>query len=248
MDEDANVEGEQEGGPDKVRYVRYVRTTSLTRVLAPLSKEAIMGVEAVRNIQLGATKDVPFTYLRVANRDVLDVDLDYNGAIYGPFAKEDIVGYIGKTCTNADVMGLDVLLPNEFGGFMASKFEKDYFTKFRYVIHLDHYPCRRDGEKNAFWADVRNFMEPEDAEWMEPASLDFSYVLPDTVFKETSKTKGRVSADYKHQVDQWKRDAGSNWEVIRKAVDLSFPKDFTASRTYRWVAEDTWKLDRVGNF
>src|SRR5438445_625327 len=183
-----------ESGAATVRYVRYVRTTSFLKVLAPLHKDAIMGVQAVRNTQLGVDKEVPFTYLKVANRNVLDIDLDYNSAIYGAFSKDDVVRFIDGRCGNADVMGLDILLPGDFGKFMAAKFEKDHFAKYRYVVHLDHYPCRRDGEKNAFWADVRSFMEPDDAEWMEPASLDFSFVLPDTVFKETSKTKGRVGA------------------------------------------------------
>jgi len=236
------------GAASKVRYVRYVRTTSFLKVLTPLDRDVIMGVQAVRNTQLGVDKEIPFTYLRVANRTIFDMDLDYNSAIYGPFSKDNVVSFISGNCGNADVMGLDILLPGEFGSFMAAKFLKDHFASHRYVIHLDHYPCSRDGEKNAFWADVRNFMEPEDTEWMQPASLDFSFVLPDTVFKEVSKTKGRVSADYKHQLDQWKRDAGSNWEVMRKAVDLSFPRDYTAARTYRWVAEDTWKLDKVGDF
>lgn len=242
-----NVELEP-GKADEVKYVRYVRTTSFRRVLGPLPREKIAGVQAVRNAQLDVNSEVPFTYMRVANRTILNLDLDYNSAIYGPFAKNEVVGLIHEMAGNADVQGLDLLLPEEFGKFMAAKFEKDHFASHRYVVHLDHYPCRRDGEKNAFWADVRSFMEPEDTEWMEPASLDFSFVLPDTVFKEVSKTKGRVSADYKHQLDQWKQTAGSNSEVIRRALDLSFPHDFTNARTYRWVPEEKWKLDRVGNF
>ena len=243
------VESSEEPGPaNQTRYVRYVRTTSFHRVLASLTKENVMGLQAVRKTQLEVDKEVPFTYLSVANRTILDMDLDYNSAIYGPFAKDDIVRFIDESCRNADVMGLDILLPGDFSKFMAAKFQKDHFAKYRYVVHLDHYPCRRDGEKNAFWADVRSFMEPDDAEWMEPASLDFSFVLPDTVFKETSKTKGRIGADYKHQLDEWKQTAGSNSEVIRKAVDLSFPRDYTNARTYRWIAEDKWKLDKVGDF
>lgn len=232
----------------ETRYVRYVRTTALRRVLEHLPKENVAGLQASRHTQRDATNDVPLTYLRLVDRDILDFDLDYNSVIYGPFGKDDVLQVIEQTVGDADVLGLDLLLPQEFSRFMAQTFAREEFSTYRYVVHLDHYPCRRDGERNAFWADIRSFMTEEERGWMEPASLDFSYVLPDRVFRELSRTKGRVAADYKHQIDEWKRTAGSDSRIIRRAVDLSFPRDYTTARTYRWGPEERWLLERVEDF
>ncbi len=57
-----------------------------------------------------------------------------------------------------------------------------------------------------------------------------------------------MAADYKHQIEEWKQTAGSDPRVIREAVDLSFPRDYTTARTYRWGPEERWLLERLGDF
>lgn len=233
------------------REVRYLKTPALSRVLDPIDEGAVAAVSADRSLQAGSGNTNPIPYVRYSDRRIRELDIDFNCIYHGRFDKAGTFRTLADSFGEAAIQEMDLLLPEQFSQMAGDRADgpqsvKDQIRRLRFVVHLDHYPCRRDGEKNSFWAQVRDYMTDDERGWMEAASLDVSYFIPFEVFRDISAKKGRVGVDYRESIDKWKEQFGRTPDLVRDGFVLLFPDpDIRSSRVYRWGAEQKWILDRV---
>lgn len=232
---------------EKIRIVRYLRTSAMTRVLKLLDDSAIVGMNAKRNIQVDAQNNSPVPYVNRVTRTINSFDVYYNSHHHGQFESKKVLSALEDPIEDALVEDVDLLLPESFSKRVGAEIKGA--EKYRFVLHMVHYPCRRDGEKNSFWADVYAHMTEEEKSWMEPGSLDFEYFVPAPVFRDLSKRKGRVGADYRAQLAEWTKHAGKKPPLVRAAMESVIDEaDLLSSRSYRWGPEEKWILDKIGSF
>lgn len=235
----------------RTRTVRYVRTSALTRVLDPVDARSVVQVNAIRSIQQNSAATSAIPYLRYSDREIRSLNLDYDAFRYGPFDKSGVLDSVEKTVGEAVIQTLDLILPQEFsekvGEAAGSEPAKSTLARHKYVAHLAHYPCSREGEKNQFWADVDDFMTEEEKQWMERGSLDLEYFMPAEPFRDITLRDGRVGSDFGALIEEWKERTGSNPPLVRSAFEILFPDpDMRQVREYRWDKQDKWLLSRVG--
>lgn len=162
----------------QVREVRYVRTSALTRVLDPLDQRTIAALIADRSGQFESTGATPLPYLRISEKGIRTLLVDFNSVRDGPMDKAALIAAVQQAFKEAVVQELDLFMPEAFSSMVADRVvaesvDKVDIRKTRFVMHLVHYPCRRDGVKNKFWADIQSYMTDDEKTWMEPASLNY---------------------------------------------------------------------------
>ncbi|MGA7476781.1 MAG: hypothetical protein WBW47_06130, partial [Thermoplasmata archaeon] len=152
----------------------------------------------------------------------------------------------------AVILEIDLFMPKAFSAMVADRVVAESVTKAdlqktQFVMHLFHYPCRRDGVKNKFWGDIQAAMTPEEKTWMEPASLDLDHFVPFDVFRERSLKQGRVGGEWGKLIDEWKKSIGSQSDLVRDGLLLLFPDpNLRNRRDYEWKDEKHWILRNVG--
>ncbi len=234
------------------REVRYLKTPALTRVLDPVDDDLVAAVYADRSSQEALADQNPLPYVRYSDRHVRALTVDFNSVYHGRFDKAATLAAVRTTFDEAVVQELDLFLPEAFSELAADRADAPDATKAdiratRFVVHFQHYPCRRDGEKNAFYSQIRDYMTDAERAWMEAASLDIDYFVPIQVFREVAAKKGRVGADYREKIEDWKKQFGAEPDLIRDGfIMLYADPDIRSVREYRWGPESKWILYRVG--
>jgi hypothetical protein len=238
----------------EVREVRYLRTAALTRVVGPLDETAVASVSASRSSQFDSKGDSPVPYLRVSDKGVRTLSVEYNRMLHGPLNKSELLAEVKRAFGEAVVQEMDLFMPPDFSKILSERVEAPAeavadISKTRFVMHLAHYPCRRDGERNAFWADVRAFMSEDEKTWMEAASLDLSYFVPFEVFRDWSRKQGRVGSEWRDAINEWKTTIGSRPDLVRDGFVMLFPDpNIRNRRDYEWAPEKRWILRNVGHW
>ncbi|MGC2289672.1 MAG: hypothetical protein WA688_07450 [Thermoplasmata archaeon] len=238
----------------EVREVRYLRTPALTRVVGPLDGDAIASLSANRSGQFELKGDTPVPYLRLSDKGVRTLSVEYNRMLHGQLNKEELLAEVKRAFGEAVVQEMDLFMPGAFSKMLSERVEAPAealadISKIRFVMHLVHYPCRRDGERNAFWADVRAFMTEDEKTWMEAASLDLSFFVPFEVFRDWSRKQGRVGSEWREAINQWKNTIGSRSDLVREGFVLLFPdSNMRNRRDYEWAPEKRWILRNVGHW
>jgi hypothetical protein len=236
----------------KVKEVRYLRTSALTRVIGPLDERSVASLAASRSSKFESTGTSPLPYLRVSEKGVRELDISYNFVRHGPLNKAGLLAGLSTAFQEAVIQELDIFMPTDFSKMIAERVvapetSKADLRKTRFVMHLDHYPCRRDGAKNKFWADIEDAMTDEEKTWMERASLDLDHFVPAEVFRTVSLKKGRVGGDWADDIKKWKDTIGTKPDLIRDGLILVYPDpDIRNRRDYEWKDEKKWILRTVG--
>jgi hypothetical protein len=241
------------GAPEPTeKWVRYLKTSALTKVLDSVDPAAVMDMTATRSLQTEATDDTTLPYVHFVDRRVRSLRVEYNRVRHGPYDKDGVQKSLDDTLGEAVIQDLDLLFPPAFSKLVGET-RKDNpdaqaeFASHQYVGHFAHYPCARDGEKNAFWEDVDLYMDPEEKTWMERASLDFIHFVPAEVFRDMSAKKNRVGGDYGEQIKKWQEVVGTNPPLLRAGMEMLFPDDDIRNRRfYRWKPHQKWILESVG--
>jgi hypothetical protein len=234
------------------REVRYLKTPALTRALEPIDERIVASVSAGRSSQESLADASPLPYVRYSDRRVRELSVHYNMVYHGPFDKTATIAAVQSTYDEATIQEMDLVLPPEFSAMAAERADaqgpvKQEILRATFVVHFVHYPCRRDGEKNAFWEQIRDYMTDGERTWMEAASLDVDYFVPHEVFREVAAKKGRVAADYREKIEDWKKRLGGSPDLIRDGLIMLYPDpDIRDNRSYLWGAQHKWLLDKVG--
>lgn len=235
-----------------VREVRYVRTPALTRVLAPLDERAVASLSAARSSQYESTGTSLLPYTRLADKGVRALTVEYNAMHHGPLEKATLISGVKGSFDEAVIQELDLFMPTGFSKIVSERVDaapeaKDEISKTKFVMHLVNYPCRRDGEKNKFWADVRAYMTEEEKSWMEASSLDLDHFVPFEVFRDWTRKQGRVGVEWREVINAWKTTIGSKPDLVRDGFMMVFPDpDMRNRRDYEWAPEKRWILRNVG--
>lgn len=238
----------------EVREVRYLRTPALTRVINVLDEGAIASLNATRSGQYESRGDSPIPYLRLSQKGVRTLAVDYNRMLHGPLNKAELLAEVERDFGEAVIQEMDVFMPDAFSKMVSERVEAPPeaiadIGKIKFVMHLVNYPCRRDGERNAFWADVRAFMTDREKTWMEAASLDLSHFVPFEVFRDWTRKQGRVGSEWREAINQWKNTIGSKTDLVRDGFVILFPDpNMRNRRDYEWAPEKRWILRNVGKW
>lgn len=236
----------------KVLYYRYVKTCSLNKVLKQLRNQDVLSLEAWRSGEEDKTCAVAPIWIKTSESTRTSLEVNFNSVLHGPFRRKPIREVL-TACDLKDavIRSLDVYLHRhspKAADELARVLEDDSYRNQKYVAHFDWHPCRRELEKNQYTEQVSGFMAHETREYgFEPASLDFTYVLPLPNWRELSKRK-RKSKKYKETLENWEtwfREVDSS--AIRKIAIALFSKGMTSGRQYRLGKEDQWILHRVGD-
>lgn len=234
------------------RWIRYLKTSALSRVLGPLDGSAVMDLSATRSLQTEADDDTSLPYVHFVDRRIRSLRIEYNRLRHGPYDKAGVQKSLDDTLGEAVIQELDLLFPPEFSKLVGDTQKDDApaqaeLASHQYVAHFSHYPCSRYGEKNAFWEDVDLFMTPEEKGWMERASLDFEYFVPAEVFRDISLKKGRVGGEFGDQIKRWQDVIGTNPPLLLAGMELLFTDpDIRNRRVDVYVPKQKWILGRVG--
>lgn len=178
--------------------------------------------------------------------------VDFNSVRHGPMDKAALIAAVQQAFKEAVVQELDLFMPEAFSSMVADRVvaesvDKVDIRKTRFVMHLVHYPCRRDGVKNKFWADIQSYMTDDEKTWMEPASLDLEYFVPFEVFRDLTLKKGRVGGEWQKKIKEWQDSIGSQPDLVRDGFILLFPDpNMRSRRDYEWVDQKQWVLRNVG--
>jgi len=217
-----------------------------------LEGRSVAALSAGRSSQFESIGNSPLPYLRVSDKGVRTLSVDYNAILHGPLDKLSLLTSARATFDEATVQELDLFMPERFSWLVSERVEAPAETlaeigKIRFVMHLTHYPCRRDGEKNQFWADIRAFMTDEEKKWMEAASLDVVYFVPFEVYRDWSRKSGRVGGEWREAINTWKNTIGTKPDLVRDGLIMLFPdQDMRNRRDYEWAPEKRWILRNVG--
>jgi hypothetical protein len=236
------------------KYVVYVRTCALSRALDSVSEEAVARITASRSEGEGGTRQHPIDYVRYTQKGNRKLEVDFNKFVHGKYDKSAVLHVVKSTFGEALIGQLDLVLPVEFSAEAAKMADADADTRAaisgaQLVAHFEHTPCRREGEQNAFWADVHEYMLPEELEWMEAASLDLTHIVPFPVFRDVVLTHGRVGQDYKDKIDAWKETLGADPVLLEHAATALFSdKEIRGARWYQKGTQEKWILERVEHF
>jgi hypothetical protein len=238
----------------EVREVRYLRTPALTRIVDPLEDSVIASLSATRSGQYESKGDSPVPYLRVSDKGLRTLSVEFNRMLHGALDKAELLREVKRSFGEAVIQEMDLFMPDAFSKIVSERVEappeaRTDIARTKFVMHLVHYPCRRDGERNAFWADVRAFMTDEERTWMEAASLDLSHFVPFEVFRDWSRKQGRVGSEWREAINQWKGSIGSQSDLVRDGFVMLFPDpNMRNRRDYEWAPEKRWILRNVGQW
>jgi len=241
----------------KYKIVRYIRTSTLSRVLDCFDDSQICRLNAKRSssIEKNMIRN-GLDYVNVSLHGTMIFELKFNSLIHGKFNKEKVLEILqsSELIKDATIQTFDVEVSGnkDFYNLIARELDNPTYAKMRYIAHFEEYPLRRENEKrNAFIDDIKNFRTVDETkQGFEPASLDLQYILPIREWKETV-LKNKLSREYQDRIDAWRRFTEDNSErggVIRKAMEGLFKnrREMWETRQYRMKRENQWSLCSIG--
>lgn len=230
--------------------VRYLLTRSFTRVVAHLRSDQILRLRAVRSFKVdddGASS--PLRYLNCATNKVFNIGVDYTSLLHGRFDKKATADLIREEeAEDLCVHEIHVLLPEDAGSLVAREANKitgkrTGRSERKWVLMLDEHPTRRDRGANAYTVEVEDFREAWERKiGFEPASLDFTMVLPLENWKEIMRAP-RLSKEYKESMRSWEESRTP--KLMKAAILGAFPAYMTKAREYRLTDRASWELTGV---
>ncbi|MBI5000722.1 MAG: hypothetical protein HZB92_04245 [Euryarchaeota archaeon] len=230
------------------RYLRYVVTSTLSKVIAPLNNEQILRLTARRSWENEKVHlDPPHHYIEHTNSSKTWIDVDYNGRVDGTFDKEGLLTFLTRSgALDMTVQEMDVMLPDNPAILqrIADRFEDSKIKEQPLVIRYVSNPLRREKEDNDYTRKVRaNTTEIERQLGFDPASLDLHYGIPLSTWREVAR--GVISKQYQDWLKSWQ----TKWhddlppEIIRDISRTVHP-DMCGGREYtlRRGTQDGWTL------
>ena len=146
--------------PEQTRYYRYLGTSTLSRVLAPLQDGQILGLQAARSWQDNALKAPPvLSYVSHKGRQIGNLQIDYKSLVDGPFNKQALLKFLESSgARDASVDHLEVLVPSTaaIGARYAEVRNEPELVGQGFVARFVKYPASRDKEGET---DFTRFLE-----------------------------------------------------------------------------------------
>lgn len=236
----------------KQLYFRYVKTSSLNKILKPLHYKNVLSLEARRSREENKTPFDSPLWINTSTSERTAFEVDFNSILYGLFSKSDLRDAMNACgLEDAVVNSLDIHLRKmsvPIGEELAEMLNDPSMKGIPYIAHFEKHPCAQDGEENPYTKQVRRFMSQEIRKYgFKPASLDFDYVLPLNNWKELTRTK-KTSKKYKDMMDNWReRMKEIDNPTVRKVALEIFPQGMQSGRIYRLGKTDQWRIRKVGD-
>lgn len=235
----------------ETRYLRYVATNSIRKVLEPLESDSVIRLDARRSFAQQTGSSQPLQYLNVHLREATDVDVGYLSVNGYRFSKKGLFDFIDSADGLIDlpVQAMDLLIGKSPIGAAFAELRSDQSLKsLPWVAMFEEFPLRREPEENEYTEFVRSRFQLDGLGKIgfEPASLDLTNILPLNVWKQV--VRFRLSRDLRDQIESW---AAMLQEVKTSAVrNLAlgmFPKEICRGRQYERLKGDVWRLVRHGD-
>lgn len=222
------------------RHYTFLRTCSYKRIMGLLQDDQILQLEAIRNMQTETPRAAPqaVRWLTHVQRNINDIDLNFNTRLHGAFSKKIVDDFIQQTgCTDLWLESMSLLINNDDvrkaaaerliqGGVAADSLMADE----KYVAYFENTPCRRysNEEKAPQWiAQVQGFRTEEEKQLgFEACVLDLVHVLPFDNWRDTQGKK-RISRAHEREIERLQNLLNVHDDASfsrSKVVNALFPK------------------------
>jgi len=197
-------------------------------------------------------------YLSHIQRQINDLDVNYNCRLHGSFNKTIVMDFVKTTgCTDLWIRSMTLDVTNDDVRKAANKLlieqggaTPDSVTAGEhYAAYFEENPCRRyanEGKAPQWMEDIRNFRTEEDKKCgFEPATLDLVYLLPFDIWRDIQGKK-RISKAFEREVEKLKNalNVHEDSAFTRKVIESFFPKvsGLRGGRVEVLSAEQKWVI------